>query len=78
MAAASDWLSAWWALQLARKPDPDPGVPAYYGTALGAPTPAPVSYVAAATTTRYPALINLDKVHRRVYRLLGVPHDEPR
>lgn len=71
------WLDEWWAFSLhalksareAREAE-DPGLPAYYGTCLGQPTIAPVSYVAAAREKSRP-VFNLDKLHRNVLQLMG-------
>lgn len=72
------WLDAWWALQRAQRKQErlereaeDPGVPAWRTEAMGYSSPAPVSFVAAARH-RIPDVFNLDKLHRRVYELMGV------
>lgn len=73
------FIDEWWAerrnaLKMARYEAElaDAGIPAWYTTATGEPTHHPWSAVAGARD-RLPALINLDKLHRRVYKLLGVP-----
>lgn len=71
------WVDDWWASRLAElrmvrleAEGSDPGIPAYYGTATGQPTVAPVSYVAAARERIRP-VFNLDRLHRNVLALLG-------
>lgn len=73
------WIDEWWASRTVESrtarleaESTDPGFPAWYDTATGGKTYAPWSAVMAARERRYPSLLNLDKLHRRVLELLGV------
>lgn len=73
-----DWIDTWWAgrraeLVAARvtAETEDPGVPVWYGTATSRHSPHPWTAVAGARH-KIPAVLNLDKLHRRVLELFGV------
>lgn len=77
-AGSSTWIDEWWAGQLAEvraarltAEAQDPGVPAWYGTALSRTSYHPWSAVAGARH-RIPDVFNLDRLHRAVLALNGV------
>lgn len=67
------WMTDWYrepALMARVRAAEDPGVPAYAWDVHGEWTGIPVSYVAAAQQ-KLPAVLNLDRLHRRVLWLVS-------